>query len=343
MFAPRLRLFADLPAPGDILHLCCTEGKSMVLPSHQWFKLRIRSYLLVMLSSTKKSLGVVIILTLSVLWFWSRNAYAEETGASAAESSLISAVRQGDSKTVELLLHDDFGATDSAGITADKRQTLQHLGKLNVSDLALTPHVYGKVAYLTGTSETPTGKVRVVRVWVKAESKWQAILQQETVIVGKSATAQATVPVGTTCENPCKSIPYQAPNSEAAAVVASWEALEDAVNHRDADQWANHVSDDFVFNVKEDGNPLTKADRVAIIRKQKLGNSVTDIGAVIPNSMKVWVFGDSAVMADDQQPTQGGPPYRAMRIWIKREGRWQLVYSQQTVIEGSADSADRKH
>ena len=123
--------------------------------------------------------------------------------------------------------------------------------------------------------------------------------------------------------------------AEAQAVVASWEALEDAVNHRNADGWAAHVADEFVFNVKEDGNPLTKADRVATIRKQAEGNTVTDIGTVIPGTMHVWVFGGTAVMSDQQQPTQGGNPYQAMRIWIKRDDRWQLMYSQQTVIENA--------
>jgi hypothetical protein len=294
-------------------------------------------------SSTKKSVSLAVMLTVSILWFWSRNAYSQESTPSTADLSLTSAATKADTKTAEQLLHKNFTATDSAGKTQDKNQTLQNLSMLKIGSVNLAPHVYGDVSYMTGITETPAGKIRVVRVWVKAENKWQAILQQETVIVGKSATAQATVSVGTTCENPCKSIPYEAPNADAAAVVASWKALEDAVNHRDADQWANHVSDDFVFNVKEDGNPLTKADRVAIIRKQKLGNTVTDIGTVIPNSMKVWVFGDTAVMSDDQQPTQGGPPYKAMRVWIKRDARWQLVYSQQTVIEGATESANPKH
>jgi hypothetical protein len=151
--------------------------------------------------------------------------------------------------------------------------------------------------------------------------------------VGKVATPQATVPVGTSCDNPCKTVPYDAPSKDAKDVVESWQALEDAVNHRDADGWASHVADEFVFNVKEDGNPLTKADRVAIIRKQAEGKTVTDIGTVIPGTMKVWIYGATAVMSDEQQPTTGGHPYRAMRIWVKRDGRWQLAYSQQTVIE----------
>ncbi|HET7750281.1 MAG TPA: nuclear transport factor 2 family protein, partial [Terriglobales bacterium] len=100
-----------------------------------------------------------------------------------------------------------------------------------------------------------------------------------------------------------------------------------------ADEWARHVGDEFVFNIKENGNPLTKADRVATIRRQSSSSQVTDIGAVVPDSMDVRVFGNTAVMRDTQQPTVRARPYRAMRIWVKRDGRWQLVYSQQTTIE----------
>jgi ketosteroid isomerase-like protein len=256
-----------------------------------------------------------------------------------ADQALVQAISQGDKQAATLLLDADFSVTDSSGKTLPKSEAVANLRQLSVGDADLKAHEYGNVAYLTGTGQTSSGKIRIVRVWVKKENNWKAILQQDTFIVGKSATPQATVPVGTSCDNPCKSIPYKAPSAEAAAVVASWEALEDAVNHRDADGWARHVADEFVFNVKEDGNPLTKADRVAIIRKQAQGTTVTDIGTVVPDSMKVWIFGDSAVMSDEQQPTQGGPPYRAMRIWVKRDGRWQLVYSQQTVIETAATSS----
>jgi hypothetical protein len=128
-------------------------------------------------------------------------------------------------------------------------------------------------------------------------------------------------------------VPYHPRKAAQREVVESWQALETAVNQRNADDWAKHVADEFVFNVKENGNPLTKADRVATIRKQAQGDQVTDIGAVLPNSMQVDVFGNTAVMRDTQQPTVAQRPYRAMRIWTKRDGRWQLIYSQQTTIE----------
>jgi hypothetical protein len=49
--------------------------------------------------------------------------------------------------------------------------------------------------------------------------------------------------------------------------------------------------------------------------------------------MKLWVHGDAAVMrADHVMPGKRRPPYRATRIWVKRDGRWQMTMSQQTTI-----------
>ena len=236
------------------------------------------------------------------------------------------------------LVHSDFVWIDRTGNSHSRADLLQAPRSLPLGTTNLKAHDYGSIVYLTGTKETGSQKVRFVRVWANGKSGWQVILQQDTTIFGKAASAQVTVPVGTKCDNPCKTVPYDAPSADAEAVVKSWEGLEDAVNRRDADAWASHVADEFVFNVKEDGNPLTKADRVAIIRKQAQGSMVTDIGTVIPGSMGVHVLGNAAVMTDRQQPTVGGNPYRAMRLWIMRDGRWQLIYSQQTTEESKTVS-----
>jgi ketosteroid isomerase-like protein len=255
----------------------------------------------------------------------------------AKDPALVRAIANHDAASAGPLLTDDLTWTDRTGRLWKKADVLKGLAALHPAE-SMKPQAYGDVVYFTGTASDGADKIRSVRVWVKQQSAWKLLLAQDTKIVGSKPTAQATVPVGTQCDNPCKKVPYDAPSPEAQAVVASWEALEDAVNHRNADGWAAHVADEFVFNVKEDGNPLTKADRVATIRKQADGNTVTDIGTVIPGTMHVWVFGDTAVMSDQQQPTQGGNPYQAMRIWIKRDDRWQLMYSQQTVIENRGET-----
>lgn len=49
--------------------------------------------------------------------------------------------------------------------------------------------------------------------------------------------------------------------------------------------------------------------------------------------MRLWVAGGGAAMqARHPMPGNRRPPYRAARIWVKRDGRWQMAMSQQTTI-----------
>ena len=50
--------------------------------------------------------------------------------------------------------------------------------------------------------------------------------------------------------------------------------------------------------------------------------------------MRLWVFGDSAVMISEQGiPEDTEPLLRIARVLVKRNGQWQMVISVQTVIE----------
>jgi hypothetical protein len=41
-------------------------------------------------------------------------------------------------------------------------------------------------------------------------------------------------------------------------------------------------------------------------------------------------------MLSHHTPHLGGKPYYNVRLWVLRDGRWQLVASQQTTIESAA-------
>jgi hypothetical protein len=260
---------------------------------------------------------------------------AQEQAVRQADQAFVSAMGKREKAALGRMMANGFTWTETGGRTLDKRQFLQGFAQSVPAGPETKVHDYSSVMFLTGAEKTPGEHVRFVRVWVKEFDQWHILLGQQTNIEGGTRREQATVAAGTPCENPCRTVPYQGTTEEEQEVVKSWQALETAVNQRNADEWARHVGDEFVFNIKENGNPLTKADRVATIRRQAQGNRVTDIGAVAPNSMDVRAFGDTAVMRDTQQPTVHAKPYRAMRIWVKRDGRWQLVYSQQTTIESA--------
>ncbi len=255
-----------------------------------------------------------------------------EQAVRQADQGWVNAMNKWNKAALSGLMAQGFGWTDASGRTLDQQQFLQGSAQSATTGPETKLHDYSTVMFVTGSERTPGAHVRFVRVWVNEAGKWRILLGQQTNIEGGTKKEQATVPAGTPCENPCQTVPYRG-TPEQQQVVESWQALETAVNQRNADEWARHVGDEFVFNIKENGNPLTKADRVATIRRQSSSSEVTDIGAVIPGSMDVRVFGNTAVMRDTQQPTVHLRPYRAMRIWVKRDGRWQLVYSQQTTIQ----------
>jgi hypothetical protein len=249
-----------------------------------------------------------------------------------ADQAFVRAMGKWDKAALRDSMASGFGWTEANGRTLDRQRLLDGPAQSAPTETDTKVHDYANVIFITGAQKTPGAHLRFVRVWVKEAGNWRILLGQQTNIEGGAKREQATVAAGTPCRNPCQTVPYHG-SAEQQQVVESWQGLETAVNQRNADEWAWHVGDEFVFNIKENGNPLTKADRVATIRKQAQGSQVTDIGAVAPNSMDVRVFGKTAVMRDTQQPTTHVRPYRAMRIWVNRDGRWQLVYSQQTTIE----------
>jgi hypothetical protein len=257
---------------------------------------------------------------------------ADEQAVRQADQAFVNAMNRWDKAALSGLMAQGFSWTDASGRTLDQQQFLRGSAQSATTGPETKLHDYSTLMFVTGSEKTPGAHVRFVRVWVNEAGKWRILLGQQTNIEGGTKKEQATVPAGTPCENPCKTVPYRG-TPEQQKVLESWQTLETAVNQRNADEWARHVGDEFVFNIKENGNPLTKADRVATIRRQSSSSEVTDIGAVMPGSMDVRVFGTTAVMRDTQQPTVHLRPYRAMRIWVKRDGRWQLVYSQQTTIQ----------
>ena len=103
------------------------------------------------------------------------------------------------------------------------------------------------------------------------------------------------------------------------------------MTHNDPEEWKNHVADEFVVT-RTHQHPTDKAARMAFMATQQAINAETFVAEV--TALKFWVLGDAAVMrADHAMPGNRRPPYRATRLWVKRDGRWQMAVSQQTTIQ----------
>ena len=133
------------------------------------------------------------------------------------------------------------------------------------------------------------------------------------------------------CVNPLEVVPYKPKSQAERDIIAAFQALELAVTRNDPDEWDQARR----RRVRRHPHPPASdrqgrahgvhGDAAAI-------NAETFVAEVV--SLKFWVLGDAAVMrADHAMPGNRRPPYRATRLWVKRDGHWQMAVSQQTTIQ----------
>ena len=78
--------------------------------------------------------------------------------------------------------------------------------------------------------------------------------------------------------------------------------------------------------------PIPKSGRIAMINRQKENGAAVRVGEV--QAMRLSVYDDGAAMiATHALPDNSRPPYRAARVWVKRNGQWQMAISVQTDIK----------
>jgi ketosteroid isomerase-like protein len=255
-------------------------------------------------------------------------------GLAATRTTFVTAARGGERAAVAPLLAGDFTAIDTAGAVhgADGAAGLLVGG----DDAAVTVKDYGSLVLVTERYRAADGReIVTVEVWVKEAAGWQLLVHHANQLADPAAPhahptpqarpADAPPPV---CENPCLAVPYEPKQAAEADIITSFQTLERAVTRNDADEWVKHMADEFVvYRTKQ--NLTTKAMRAQMLRDHGAINAETFVAAV--EAMKLWVFGDAAVMrADHVMPGNRRPPYRATRVWVKRDGRWQMAMSQQT-------------
>jgi ketosteroid isomerase-like protein len=259
-----------------------------------------------------------------------------------AAEKLAAAIRGGDKAAAEKLLARDFAFIDASGSVHPRRDVLANLKPGPDSP---SPRVkvktYGRVALVTGASKSGQGRQRNdlfgLDVWVNGTDGWKALLHHNNVLAPPDASpmhpasqprsAGAAPPE---CRNPLQVVPYQPKSQAEREVIKAFQIMETAVTHNDPDEWAKHVADEFTV-YRTNQRPTTKAARIGFIETQQQINAETFVAEI--EWMKLWVFGDTVVMrADHVMPGDRRPPYRATRIWVKRDGRWQMAVSQQTTI-----------
>ena len=191
---------------------------------------------------------------------------------------------------------------------------------------------YGQVAVVAVDS----GRSHGLRLWVKRTAGWQALHFNEIIQPDSQATAgDVAVPseagVVTPCINPCKRVPYKATSPSAQAAMTALQELDTASANRDMELWASRVLEECLIVDSAGTRPITKAERMAKpIQQEKTGADTNEAPPLL--WAQLYDFGDTVVMLALHQPYKA-KPYYATRLWVKRDGRFQLAASYHTTIE----------
>jgi ketosteroid isomerase-like protein len=251
----------------------------------------------------------------------------DRSAAAEADRALIAAAQRGDKQALAALLDAEFTWTDADGVAHTRAASLDKFGDVGATDVQT--HFYGRVFTVRGAHD----KVRFLRIWVKRNDRWQAFVLLETPVAPRSGPASVEAAAGQgDCDNPCRTVPYVPKTEMDKAILAAWQATKMIEWKPDAEAWARYIADEFM--IINNTTIRTRPERIAIAKKQQ------DAGIGAPGDpiirMEIHDFGDNAaVMISEHLPYRGGKPYRNVRVWVLRDGRWQLAISQQSTIQAA--------
>ncbi|MCL4523587.1 MAG: nuclear transport factor 2 family protein [Acidobacteria bacterium] len=109
-------------------------------------------------------------------------------------------------------------------------------------------------------------------------------------------------------------------------------AFAEAALRHDAGALEAYITEDFV-GVDVNGQRMDKAQVLARMQSQEM-----EITSLRHEDIRVRVFGDCAVatartvVAGRYKGQETGGEFPYMRVWVKRQGRWQAVATQSSAI-----------
>ncbi len=262
---------------------------------------------------------------------------AEDGQVLAAVSSLGEAMRAGDRTAARRLLALQFTFVDAGGKIHVRRDFLGEIKSVAAAASAdAKVRSYGELAMVTGHRKAvDNNDVFFLDIWARQRRRWHALLMQN--VAAAPAEPPLAAPAATggepkqhECKNPCQAIPYRVRSAAEQEVINTYQAIVKAIVAHDASEWAKHVADEFVL---QGGRaPVAKSGRIAAIERQKESNTAVAVGEI--QTMRLAVYGDGAVMITTETvPDNSHPPYRAARVWVKRNGQWLMAISAHTEVK----------
>jgi hypothetical protein len=257
----------------------------------------------------------------------------EEQAAKQAHSAFLANLAKGDQKALGASLDRRFTWTNGEGKTRTRSETLREFPALAAAirgDSDVQTHFYGRMLTVRGNHDD----ARFLRVFVKRRHGWKAFALMETPVApsGQQASVERAAGAGD-CDNPCRTVPYTPKTAMDKDILAAWQKTKMLEWKPDAAQWASFIADEFM--IINNTTIRNKEQRVAIAKRQQ------EAGVGAPGdpvtAMRIYDFGTAcALMTSQHTPYRGGKPYTNVRIWVLRDGRWQLALSQQVAIQSAA-------
>ncbi len=247
-----------------------------------------------------------------------------------ADHALVMALAKTDKSAAVKMFDAEFVWTNSDGETVTRAKVLESWPKPPLGDESgaqVSERSYGQV----GAVQVASGKVHILRIWVKRAAGWRLLDYHE--VTQRSGAAPPPGPGTNDCENPCKGVPYTPKDDAEKGILKSWGQLETAVTNHDPKGWSPHFLDEFVLIASGGAEPVTKAGRLEQLSKPGFGPAPPQLAA--NPEVRFIHFGDSVVMIAQANPYSGKPAHIS-RVWVYREGMWRMAFSYQTTIQSAA-------
>lgn len=254
-----------------------------------------------------------------------------DPAVTAADRTFVEALAKTDKPAVRGRLDAKVMWTTAAGETLEWPDLMESLPMPPLGHEAgaqVIERTYGDM----GAVQVSSGKVHILRVWVKRPEGWRLIDYH--IVTQRDTPAPRPAATTNDCENPCRSVPYTPRNAAEKAILTAWGQLETAVTNHEPEAWSPHFLDEFVLVASRGTRPVTKQGRVAQLSQPGIGPAPAQLAADPP--ARFYHFGDAVLMVAQSKP-YAGKPARISRIWVKHAGAWRMALSYQTTLQAAPE------
>jgi hypothetical protein len=270
-----------------------------------------------------------------------------EQRALEADRAFTDAAAKSDTAALDKMLDVRFMWTDASGKTLTRKEFLQQAPKPAISDAGVpgaggsqplgesgpqpgsgpmvVSHNYGSLEII----QIHSGKDHALHIWVNRSAGWRLLVYQEVRLLDEAPTP--TPGRRAACDNPCKTLPYDAKTQNERDVLTGFMSLQTYTVAHDSVNWGKYVADEFEAANSNSNQTLTKRNRMEDLRRNQMAG-YTPMPVV---EMRVLDFGTAAILISKHQPEHANAVH-ITRVWIKRGGNWMEAASYQTRIEGAA-------